>query len=268
VREELDLPVLEQQIIPKGKLMKTLKGQEELDEYKLTRREVADFLGITTNAVRMAQRGNNCHNLEYRFDGTRYLFKVPRRDHVITKNHDHPLDHPKSSPSVSPGKSKKVYNRGATHRGKGNYPNEAFRLHNEMKILNSINGRFKTEAQRKEFDKLNEEALKTSQENLQRREQRELMGQYKDPSRYGGMLYGMGIQRQDDRYHEKKLRSYNARFSSDYAPRNSTFFGTFGQKEKEDRGAVEVDERDIPADDREPEFKSKVDEAVWRLKNK
>ena len=45
------------------------------------------------------------------------------------------------------------------------------------------------------------------------------------------------------------------------------FFGTFGQQEKEDRGAVEIDERDIPVDDREPEFKSKVDEAIWRLKN-
>ena len=66
--------------------MTTLKGQEELDQYKLTRKEVADFLGISTNAVRMSQRGNNCHNLEYRFDGTKYLFKVPRRDQVITRN--------------------------------------------------------------------------------------------------------------------------------------------------------------------------------------
>tara|TARA_Y100000310_G_scaffold248543_1_gene254382 strand:+ start:151 stop:897 length:747 start_codon:yes stop_codon:yes gene_type:complete len=247
--------------------MNTLKGQKELDEYKLTRKEVADFLGITTNAVRMSQRGNNCHNLEYRFDGTRFLFKVPRRDLVRSKIPDHPLDPHKTSSSVSPVKPKKVYNRGATHRGKGNYHSEAFRLHNEMKILNSINGRFKNEAQRKEFDKLNEEALKTSQENLQRKEQKELMGQYKDPGKYGGMLYGLGIQRQDDRYHEKKLRSYNAHFSSDYAPGNSIFFGTFGQQEKEDRGAVEIDERDIPAEDGEPEFKNKIDEAVWRLKN-
>ena len=42
--------------------MTTLKGQEELDQYKLTKREVADFLGISTNAVRMSMRGNNCHN--------------------------------------------------------------------------------------------------------------------------------------------------------------------------------------------------------------
>ena len=76
--------------------MTTLKGQEELDQYKLTRKEVADFLGISTNAVRMSQRGNNCHNLEYRFDGNQYLFKVPRRDPVITRLAHHPLDHPKT----------------------------------------------------------------------------------------------------------------------------------------------------------------------------
>ncbi len=57
--------------------MTTLKGQAELDQYKLTRREVADYLGITTNAVRMSQRGKNCHNLEYRFDGKQFLFKIP-----------------------------------------------------------------------------------------------------------------------------------------------------------------------------------------------
>ena len=52
-----------------------------------------------------------------------------------------------------------------------------------------------------------------------------------------------------------------------YAPTSSTFFGTFGQQEKEDRGAVEIDARDIPAEDGEPEFKNKIDEAIWRLKN-
>ena len=65
--------------------MTTLKGQEELDQYKLTKREVADFLGISTNAVRMSMRGNNCHKLEYRFDGAKYLFKVPQRDQVSSR---------------------------------------------------------------------------------------------------------------------------------------------------------------------------------------
>ena len=36
-------------------------------------------------------------------------------------------------------------------------------------------------------------------------------------------------------------------------------------KEKED---VEIDPRDFSPDDREPEFKNKVEESIWRLKNK
>mgnify|MGYP005828641171 CR=1 FL=1 len=273
--------------------MKTLKGQEELDEYKLTRREVADFLGITTNAVRMAQRGNNCHNLEYRFDGTRYLFKVPRRDLVQSKIPDHPLDPPKTSP----GKPKKVYNRGVTHRGKGKYTSEAFRLHNEMKILNSINGRFKSEAHRKEFDKLNEEALKISQKNLQKKELEDAeqtleprpnqsrgapIGVDLTPLRYGTMLNAIGIQRQDENAH--RLKDYQWKYKTDvkfinepgkkYVPyfgsSSSTKFGNFRGYEMNpvDDGAVYIEDRDIPPDDQEPEFKSKVHEAVWRLKNK
>jgi len=76
--------------------MTTLKGQAELDQYKLTKREVADYLGISTNAVRMSMRGKNCHDLEYRFDGTRYLFKIPRRDPVTTMIPDHPSDLPRT----------------------------------------------------------------------------------------------------------------------------------------------------------------------------
>ena len=83
----------------------SLRGQEELDQYKLTRKEVADYLNISPNAVRMSMRGKNCHNLEYRFNGKQFLFKVPRRDPVITRLVDHPSDHPgtpKSTPGATP----------------------------------------------------------------------------------------------------------------------------------------------------------------------
>jgi len=101
--------------------MNTLKGQEELDQYKLTKREVADFLGISTNAVRMSMRGKNCHKLEFRFDGTKYLFKVPQRDQVQSRLADHSSDLPRT-PKTPLGKHKKIYNRGATARGEANYP--------------------------------------------------------------------------------------------------------------------------------------------------
>ena len=46
--------------------MTQLRGQAELDSFKLTKKEIADYLGISTNAVRMSMRGSNYHNLEYR----------------------------------------------------------------------------------------------------------------------------------------------------------------------------------------------------------
>ena len=35
--------------------------------------------------------------------------------------------------------------------------NDAFRMHNEMKMLNKLNGKFKTEEHRKRFEQLNDE---------------------------------------------------------------------------------------------------------------
>ena len=46
--------------------MTQLTGQKELDSFKLTKKEIADYLGISTNAARMSMRGSNYHNLEYR----------------------------------------------------------------------------------------------------------------------------------------------------------------------------------------------------------
>ena len=45
---------------------------------------------------------------------------------------------------------------------------------------------------------------------------------------------------------------------------NSELVGK-NHKEEED---VEIDPRDFSPDDREPEFKNKVEEDIWRLKNK
>ena len=43
------------------------------------------------------------------------------------------------------------------------------------------------------------------------------------------------------------------------------WFNGKNYKEKED---VEIDSRDFPPDDKEPTFSSKVEESIWRLKNK
>ncbi len=147
--------------------MNTLRGQEELDQYKLTKREVADFLGITTNAVRMSMRGNNYHNLEYRFDGKQFLFKVPRRDMVLSSPTTPPLVQHKGtqrSTPETPGKNKKIYNRGATARGEDNYTSDALRMYNEAKMRIALDKKFKSPEHKKAFMDMSESAFKEAYE--------------------------------------------------------------------------------------------------------
>ena len=46
------------------------------------------------------------------------------------------------------------------------------------------------------------------------------------------------------------------------------FFDNFGQSLRDQKDSVEIDTRDIPEDDSDPVFSSKIDESIWRLKNK
>ena len=57
------------------------KGQKDLDQYIFTRPEMARLLNISTNALRMRMKKGKC-DLDYRFDGKRFLFKRPRADMV------------------------------------------------------------------------------------------------------------------------------------------------------------------------------------------
>ena len=57
------------------------RGQKDLDQYIFTRPEMARLLNISTNALRCRMRKGKC-DLEYRFDGKRFLFKRPRADKV------------------------------------------------------------------------------------------------------------------------------------------------------------------------------------------
>jgi len=232
-------------------------GQQELDEYIFTRPEMAKLLGISTNALRMRMRKGRC-DLDYRFDGTQFKFKRLARDRVITMNRDQPKTAHEKALYDYDKKVQKRYNRGATHKGKGKYTEDVFKLQNEMKIMNHIQGKFRSEAHRKEFEKLNEEGLKIAQENLRKKASNIYHGRPK----YGGMIYGSS-------------KWYEQPYDIDAPKLPDTSFNITGKpyselvgknyKEKED---VEIDSRDFSPDDREPEFKNKVEESIWRLKNK
>ena len=244
--------------------MTTLKGQAELDQYKLTRREVADYLGITTNAVRMSQRGKNCHNLEYRFDGKQFLFKVPRRD-LVPSMIKGPLVQHSGTPKSTLGKHKKI-NRGATHRGEANYKNEATRMYNEGKILKNIEGKFKSPEHKRIFNEMTEAGFKEAYEISKRAKLKSLQENTRvtpevfpgglatsinqSHGKYGGILTAPGIaegdrkalQREDRKYEEEHKTPFKQGWQTqerldgtrvkvrvntreiDFRPRNSSYF--------------------------------------------
>jgi len=216
--------------------MTTLKGQEELDQFKLTRKEVADFLGISTNAVRMSMRGNNCHKLEYRFDGHQYLFKIPRRHPVITRNRDPLVQHngtPKSTPRPTPGLHKKIYNRGATARGEDNYTSNALRMHNEAKMRIALDKKFKSEAHKKVFMDMSEAGFNEAYEISKRAKLKEAQENSRvstpelspgnNPNsfnqshgKYGTMLNAQGIAEGDRKALEHEDRKFEEEYRTPY----------------------------------------------------
>jgi len=94
-------------------------------EYTLTRGEFAKRLGKTKEAVRSAMRRGQYAEC-YRFDGSQYLFKAPKSSRANKEN-------------IHGQKTmlKRQVNRGNHHNAK--YPNEAFRLYNQKKILEKLN---------------------------------------------------------------------------------------------------------------------------------
>ena len=229
-----------------------LKGQQELDQFTLTRSEYAKELGITPNAVRMRMRHGGLSG-EYRFDGSKYLFRAQSRP----RDYQH-----KDHPQMTTLKKKKI-NRG--NHFKADYPNEAFKLHNEMKMMNKIKSKFKDDAHERAFNQMNEEALKKSYD--QSRPKAPPLNTLKN---YGSMLNARGLERHAQRTSYEAPRSssfYIGGMSPDEVKRKGGVYYEVGAPI--DDGSVEVDlSRSSPRSDLgDPRFENKIQEAIWRAKN-
>jgi len=208
-------------------------GGEELAEYKLTRREIAKILGKSTNAIRMSQRQGNKLGLEYREGPNGYLFKFPKdqetntvntmsANQVVNHGPDN-LETPGVTHKAYTGRSNnytqskpKVLNRGATHKGEGNYSNLQFKMANEAKIMASINKKFKSDEHKKVFMEMTDAAFEKSYELSKRVEEKKHdevakksfndsghgLGHQIDP-KYGGMLNATGLQNVEDKHHSR-----------------------------------------------------------------
>ena len=142
----------------------------------------------------------------------------------------------------------KKVNRG--NHFKADYPNEAFRLHNQYKkeqaILNKIQGKFKSEAHRIEYEKLDQEALKKSLENTQKKNLEACKPVPMRPT-----------------YPTIGGEDYNSRSTIRTPFRGYDSIGSY------DDGSIEIDISRSTGNSviSEPRFKSKVAESIWRLKN-
>ena len=68
-----------------------------------------------------------------------------------------------------------------------------------MKILNSLQGKYQNDAQRREFEAMNEEALKEADKRAKEKAEKPL-GDYNNRPKYGGMVYGSSAPQWDRPY--------------------------------------------------------------------
>ena len=279
------------------------------EDYKFTRPEFAQFLNITPNALRMKMRRGffgDCYVIK----NGKYLFKRPRPQQDVRP----PVDHIRSSQLDSSSSVKRSRNRGNHKDGDvSNYTNNAFKMHNEMKMLNKLNGRFKSDEHRRRFEQLNDAALKKIDAEIAEEKEKELKNQMSVdpgainnsyipgvpvPSKYGSMLNATGInelhkkeQRKLNRIDENKYRTkylqkidyegnrYNTKIPDFSEGRNGNLggvrFGNFkgydtfseGEKGVEVPGVYEGTTYQNPLHEI-PQGMSKVEEEIWKLKNK
>ena len=145
-------------------------NEDKLNPFDLNRTEYASLLGISPNAVRMRMRHGKLEG-EYIFKNGKYFFRAPKRARDYLG-----LDHPRMTTQT-----KRKIRRGNHH--KANYPNEAFRLHNEMKMLAKLKHKVDPEVQ----DLLPEAVELAKQKKLER-----LQKSMREPAQ--GMLKNYGTQ--------------------------------------------------------------------------
>ena len=266
--------------------------------FRLTSSEYAKLHDLSVEALR-SRRRRELEKDNYICVEGKYWWRSDRPFTVNKKGNSRPIHGPRS-PSHAPRKR----NRGALARGeKPDYPNWKMEERNKVlalaKIRDDLGDEVVDEITPELFDlakkRVTEKKLKKASnevEHLRLNNLSEPMptGLDRTPPEYGRELTRSELDRErrlestdldkwtrnsDTKFREKKYRDlFGYEHSkmiidfSDYGPSNSIFFGSFGQKEKEEKGSVEIDERNFTPDDREPEFRNKIEEDIWRLKNR
>jgi hypothetical protein len=241
----------------------TVSKKEEYDtQFTLTRSEMAESLGISTNALKCRMRKGNTEGLDFRHDGNKFLFKRLRgNQHGQT-----PLNiRPKGRWHDGNKKKKKDWSevrRGVTHIGEAKYPNEAFRKHNELKILNRIT----KEVPQYVLDKINPRLLSLAQrqhdDDLEKAQ-----GTFSEPKYYGGMNH------RNNRRYTTNFNSGNTEVNTGFNPlKNYDYYSVNSSEHKEDTRPIEYTwseprVREPGADYKPGKFKH-LDDAISKAKKR
>jgi len=255
-------------------------------DFRLTSSEYAKVRGLSVEALR-SRRRRELESGNFICVQGKYWWKNDRPFMVKTNGKDRLVPGPGA---VSYGPRKR--NRGALARGeKPDYANWQMEEHNRVLALAKIRDDLGDEV----CDEIAPEMFKIAKERVAKRKRDEAektleitanrglgipVGVDLTPPQYGTMLNAQGIQRQIDTYHRLKDYQWNyktdvkfinepgKKYVPDFSSSSSTKFGNFRGYEMNpiDDGAIYIEDRDIPADDQNPEFKNKIEESIYRLK--
>ncbi len=246
-------------------------GQQDLDQYIFKRPEMAKLLGISTNALRCRMRKGKC-DLEYRFDGRNFMFKRPSADKVPGPPKTSREDSHEKTLRDYDRKVQKRVNRGPTHGNhggepirKGKYTQQSFKYHNEMKILNSLQGKYQNDAQKREFEAMNEEALKESDKRAKEKAEKPF-GEYHDRPKYGGMVYGSSAPQWDRPYDIDRPRRPDSSFHITGKPYYE--IGTMEEEKEEITYTWDKPQVKDPEADYKPGKFKHLDEAIKNTRKK
>ena len=267
-------------------------------DFRLTSSEYAKIRGLSVEALR-SRRRRELENGNFILKNGNYFWKNDRPITVNKKVNDRLIRVPRSLIPVS-----RTRNRGALARGeKPDYPNWKMEDRNRVlalaKIRDNLGDEVVDEITPELFDlakkRVAEKKLKKASNEVEKLGLNSLsepmpIGLDRTPPEYGRKLNTRNLERERreetsdlDKWKKEtntkfREKSYQDLFGyrhtksivdfSDHGSGNSIFFGSFGKSLEEEKGSVEIDPRDFTPDDREPEFRNKIEEDIWRLKNR
>ena len=171
-------------------------------------------------------------------------------------------------------KVQKRYHRGSTHKEhggepshKGKYTQQSFKHHNELKLLNSLQGKYQNDAQRREFENMNEEALKEADKRAKEKAEKPF-GEYHDRPKYGGMVYGYSAKQWDRPYDIDRPRRPDSSFH--ITGKSYYELGTGDMNKEQEKVTYTWDEPKVkdPGADYKPGRFKHLDEAIKNTRKK